>query len=103
MFYANWIHIQVSECVSLPDGTCGRGQWRAKCPDVLFMLLHCGNADFQGGNVGQKGARGRRGLLHLSVFLGLQERHELDLDDCAGKTKHTPTWCGVERGTEKER
>lgn len=75
---------------SIPDCACGRGQRRAKCPDVFFMLLRCGNADFEGGNVGQKWTRGKRGLLPLSVLLGLHEGHELDLDDRAGKTKHTP-------------
>ncbi len=74
----------------LPDGACGWGQWRAKSPDVFFMLLHRGNADFEGRNVGQKRARGKRGLLLLSVLLRLQEWHKLDLDYCAGKTKHTP-------------
>lgn len=80
----------VSVGLSIPDGACGRGQRRAKSPDVFFMLLRRGNADFEGGNVGQKWARGKRGLLPLSVLLGLHERHELDLDDRARKTKHTP-------------
>jgi len=74
----------------LPEGACGRGHRRAKCPDVLFMLLHCGNAYFEGGDVGQKGARGERGQLPLSVLLRRQQCHKLDLDYCTGKTKHTP-------------
>ena len=76
--------------LSSPECARGRGQRRAERPDVLFMLLHCGNADFEGGNVGQERARGQRRLLPLSVLLGLQERHELDLYYRAGETKHTP-------------
>lgn len=75
---------------SVPDGAGGGGQRRAKRPDVLFVLLHGGNADLEGGDVGQQRPRGKRGLLPLSVLLRLQQRHELDLDDGAGKTKHTP-------------
>ena len=82
----------------LPDGACRRGQRRAECPDVLFMLLHCGNADFEGGNVGHKRSGGQGGLLPLSVLLGLQERHELDLDYRTGKTKHTPGGAGRREG-----
>lgn len=77
-------------CQSLPDGAGGRGQRRAKRPDVLLVLLHGGNADLEGGDVGQQRPRGKRGLLPLFVLLRLQQRHKLDLDDGAGKTKHTP-------------
>lgn len=74
----------------LPDCTSGWRQRRAKRPDVLLVLLHCGNADFKRGNVGQKWARGWRWLLFLSVLLSIQEGHELDLDHGAGKAKHAP-------------
>lgn len=74
----------------LPDGAGGRGQRRAERPDVLFVLLHGGNADLEGGDVGQQRPRGKRGLLPLSVLLRLQQRHKLDLDDGTGKTKDTP-------------
>lgn len=40
---------------------------------MLFMLLHRGNADFQGGNVREKRANGGRGLLLLSVLLGVDQ------------------------------
>lgn len=73
-----------------PDGACGRGQRRTKRPDVLFMLLHRGNADFERGYVRQKLPGWKEWLLPLSVLLGLQERRKLDLDYCTGKTKHTP-------------
>lgn len=76
--------------MSLPDGAGGRGQRRAERPDVLFVLLHGGNGDLEGGDVGQQHPRGKRGLLPLFVLLRLQQRHKLDLDDSAGKTKHTP-------------
>lgn len=38
------------QCVSLslPEGARGGGQWGAKRPDMLLMLLHGGNADFEG-------------------------------------------------------
>lgn len=57
-YLLGFMSLCASAALSLPDGACGRGQRRAKCPDVLFVLLHCGNADFEGGNVGQKRARG---------------------------------------------
>lgn len=76
--------------VPLPDGAGGGRQWRAKRPDVLFVLLHGGNADLEGGDVGQQRPRGQRGLLPFSLLLRLQQRHKLDLDDSAGKTKHAP-------------
>lgn len=85
-------------CPSLPDGACRWGQWRAERPDVLFVLLHGGNADFEGGDVGQERPRGKRGLLPLFVLLRLQQWHKLDLDDGTGKTKHTP-----KRGEGKEK
>ena len=73
-----------------PDGACRGGQRRPKRPDLLFMLLHCGNADFERGYVWQKWSGWEEWLLPLSVLLGLQERRKLDLDYCTGKTKHTP-------------
>lgn len=76
--------------MSLPDGAGGGRQRRAKRPDVLFVLLHGGNADLEGGNMGQQRPRGQRGLLPLPLLLRLQQRHKLDLDDGAGKTKHAP-------------
>lgn len=57
----------------LPDGAGGRGQRRAKRPDVLLVLLHGGNADLEGGDVGQQRPRGKRGLLPLFVLLRLQQ------------------------------
>lgn len=54
-----------------PDGACGGGQRGAKGPDVLFVLLNGGNADFEGGYVRQKWPRWKERLLPLSVLLGL--------------------------------
>lgn len=88
---------------SLPDGAGGRGQRRAKRPDVLLVLLHGGNADLEGGDVGQQRPRGKRGLLPLSVLLRLQQRHKLDLDYGAGKTKHAPGRAGRREVEEDER
>ena len=75
---------------SLPEGARGRGQRGAKGPDVVLVLLHCGNGDFERGDVGQQGARCRRGVLLLPLQLGLQERHKLDLYHRAGEPEHTP-------------
>lgn len=86
-----------------PDGARGGGQRRTKRPDVLFMLLYCGNADFERGYVRQEWPGWKEWLLPLSVLLGLQERCKLDLDYCAGKTKHTPRntgWEGKERNNQ---
>lgn len=84
------VDIRVSEALALPDGACGRGQRRAKGPDVLFMLLHSGNADFERGNVGQERANRGRGLFLLSPLRSVEEWHKLNLDYSTGKTKHTP-------------
>lgn len=93
-FFYLFAAVMCTRVASLPDGAGGGGQRRAKRPDVLFVLLHGGNADLEGGDVGQQRPRGKRGLLPLSLLLRLQQRHKLDLDDGAGKTKHTPRRAG---------
>ncbi|TNN34719.1 hypothetical protein EYF80_055113 [Liparis tanakae] len=66
------------------------------------MLLHRGNAYFEGGDVGQEGPRGEGGQLPLSVLLRRQQGHKLDLDYCTGKTKHTPRERRAAAGREME-
>lgn len=98
MFERVFYFLRKSFCIaSVPDSAGGRGQRRAERPDVLLVLLHGGNGDLEGGDVGQQHPRGKRGLLPLFVLLRLQQRHKLDLDDGAGKTKHTPRESREER------
>ena len=70
----------------LPEGAGGGGE--GGTGGVQVIMVHDGNLDLEGGDVGEEGPGGRR--LLLPKLLPQQQRQELDLDHRAGETQHTP-------------
>jgi hypothetical protein len=65
-------------------------------------VVHCGNADLEGGDVWEEGEAGRgRPLLLLSRLLPRQQRGELDFDHCTGEPEHTSRRRGREEEEER--